>query len=191
MRPLGSAWRCLATVLVVVGLLSGCTVGPNYRRPEVIMPADWRNAPEQRDSLGDLGWWDIFQDRALHELLSTAVVANRDVQVAVARVLESRAQLGVARAAQFPQVNAGASYQYTRPNSENGPFLNGSRGRSPFTGDDFETSVDLVFELDLWGRLRRAPEAARAAALASEGNPRPGPLTTAIEVPRTFFLPHA
>src|SRR5947199_1020 len=172
MRPLGSAWRCLATVLVVVGLLSGCTVGPNYRRPEVIMPADWRNAPEQRDSLGDLGWWDIFQDPALHELLSTAVVANRNVQVAVARALESRAQLGVARAAQFPQVNAGASYQYTRPNSENGPFLNGSRGRSPFTGDDFETSVDLVFELDLWGRLRRATEAARAELLASEENRR-------------------
>src|SRR2546428_535580 len=172
MRPLGSAWRCLATVLVVVGLLSGCTVGPNYRRPEVIMPADWRNAPEQRDSLGDLGWWDIFQDPALHELLSTAVVANRDVQVAVARVLESRAQLGVARAAQFPQVNAGASYQYTRPNSENGPFLNGSRGRSPFTGDDFETSVDLAFELDLWGRLRRGTETALSVRLGRN----PGPI---------------
>ena len=187
MRPLGSAWRCLATVLVVVGLLSGCTVGPNYRRPEVIMPADWRNAPEQRDSLGDLGWWDIFQDPALHELLSTAVVANRDVQVAVARVLESRAQLGVARAAQFPQVNAGASYQYTRPNSENSPFLNGSRGRSPFTGDDFETSVDLAFELDLWGRLRRATEAARAELLAREENRRAVLITLVSDVARTYF----
>src|SRR5437899_7489242 len=161
MRPLGSAWRCLATVLVVVGLLSGCTVGPNYRRPEVIMPADWRNAPEQRDSLGDLGWWDIFQDPALHELLSTAVVANRDVQVAVARVLESRAQRGVARAAQFPQVNAGASYQYTRPNSENSPFLNGSTGRSPFTRGYFETSIYLAFDLDPWGRLLRRTAAPR------------------------------
>ena len=187
MRPLGSAWRCLATVLVVVGLLSGCTVGPNYRRPEVIMPADWRNAPEQRDSLGDLGWWGIFQDPALHELLSTAVVANRDVQVAVARVLESRAQLGVARAAQFPQVNAGASYQYTRPNSENSPFLNGSRGRSPFTGDDFETSVDLAFELDLWGRLRRATEAARAELLAREENRRAVLITLVSDVARTYF----
>ncbi len=187
MRPLGFAWRRLATVLVVVGLLSGCTVGPNYRRPEVIMPADWRNAPEQRDSLGDLGWWDIFQDPALHELLSTAVVANRDVQVAVARVLESRAQLGVARAAQFPQVNAGASYQYTRPNSENSPFLNGSRGRSPFTGDDFETSVDLAFELDLWGRLRRATEAARAELLASEENRRAVLITLVSDVARTYF----
>src|SRR3989442_3808377 len=187
MRPLGFAWRRLAAVLVVVGLVSGCTVGPNYRRPEVIVPADWRNAPEQRDSLGDLGWWDIFQDPALHELLSTAVVANRDVQVAVARVLESRAQLGVARAAQFPQVNAGASYQYTRPNSENGPFLNGSRGRSPFTGDDFETSVDLVFELDLWGRLRRATEAARAELLASEENRRAVLITLVSDVARTYF----
>src|SRR2546427_7861965 len=187
MRPLGSAWRCLATVLVVVGLLSGCTVGPNYRRPEVIVPADWRNAPEQRDSLGDLGWWGIFQDPALHELLSTAVVANRDVQVAVARVLESRAHLGVARAAQFPQVNAGASYQYTRPNSENSPFLNGSRGRSPFTGDDFETSVDLAFELDLWGRLRRATEAARAELLAREENRGAVLITLVSDVARTYF----
>src|SRR5207253_10260424 len=105
MRPLGSAWRRLATVLVVVGLLSGCTVRPNYRRPEVIVPADWRNAPEQRDSLGGLGWWGILQDPALHELLSTAVVGYHDVKVAVARVLESSSRLGVASAGQFAEVN--------------------------------------------------------------------------------------
>src|SRR5439155_11612063 len=64
MRPLGSAWRCLATVLVVVGVLAGCTVGPNYKRPEVIVPADWRNSPERGDSLGDLGWWELFKDPA-------------------------------------------------------------------------------------------------------------------------------
>src|SRR5260370_6840451 len=171
MRPLGFAWRRLATVLVVVGLLSGCTVGPNDRRREVIVAADWGKAPEQGDSVGDLGWWGIFQDPALHELLSTAVVANRDVQVAVARVLESRAQLGVARAAQFPQVNAGASYQYTRPNSENSPFLNGSRGPSPFTGDDFQTTAALPFPLHLSGRLPRAPPAARPALLARKADP--------------------
>src|SRR6266566_3752616 len=115
MRPLGSAWRCLATVLVVVGLLSGCTVGPNYRRPEVIMPADWRNAPEQRDSLGDLGWWDIFQDPALHELLSTAVVANRNVQVAVARVLESRAPPSSPRSMPAPATSTRARTRRTAP----------------------------------------------------------------------------
>src|SRR2546428_5549486 len=184
MRPLGSAWRCLATVLVVVGLLSGCTVAPNYRRPEVIMPADWRNAPEQRDSLGDLGWWDIFQAPALHELLSTAVVANRDVQVAVARVLESRAQLGVARAAQFPQVNASASYQYTRPFSKNSPML---QGGETFTGDDWLAATDLTFELDLWGRLRRGTEAARAELLASEETRRVVLMTVVADVARAHF----
>src|SRR5947208_12949977 len=165
MRPLGSAWRCLATVLVVVGVLAGCTVGPNYKRPEVIVPADWRNSPERGDSLGDLGWWEIFKDPALYELIATAVVANRDLQVAVARVLESRAQLGIARAAQFPQVNAGASYQYTRPFSANSPML---QGGDIFTGDDWQAATDLTFELDLWGRLRRGTEAARAELLASE-----------------------
>jgi multidrug efflux system outer membrane protein len=186
MRPLGSAWRSLATVLVVVGVLAGCTVGPNYKRPEVLVPADWRNSPERGDSLGDLGWWELFKDPALYELIATAVVANRDLQVAVARVLESRAQLGVARAAQFPQVNAGASYQYTRPFSENSPVLNGSPGR-PFTGDDFQTSLDLTFELDLWGRLRRATEAARAELLASEENRRVVLMTLVSDVARTYF----
>src|SRR5258706_13676457 len=187
MRPLGFAWRRLATVLVVVGLLSGCTVGPNYRRPGVIVPADWRNAPEQRASLGDLGWWGIFQDPALHELLSTAVVPNRDLQVAVARVLDSRAQLGVARAAQFPQVNAGGSYQYTRPNSANSPFLRSAPGAEVFTGNDLQTDVDLTFELDLWGRLRRGTEAARAELLASEETRRAVLMTLVADVARAYF----
>src|SRR2546422_5667821 len=184
MRLLGFAWRRLATVLVVVGLLSGCTVGPNYRRPEVIVPADWRNAPEQRDSLGDLGWWGIFQDPALHELISTAVVANRDVQIAVARVLDSRAQLGVARAAQFPQVNASGSYQYTRPFSKNSPML---QGGETFTGDDWQAVTDLTFELDLWGRLRRGTEAARAELLASEETRRVVLMTVVADVARTHL----
>ena len=114
--------RRLGTLLVIVGWLAGCAVGPDYKRPEILAPTDWRNGPEGRDSLGDLGWWELFKDPTLHELISTAVVANRDLQVAVARVLESRAQLGVARAAQFPQVNASGSYQYTRPFSKNSPM---------------------------------------------------------------------
>ena len=186
MRCLASVWRWRAVVLVVMGVLAGCTVGPDYKRPEVIVPADWRSGPDRGDSLGDLGWWELFEDPALYDLIATAVVANRDLQIAVARVLESRAQLGVTRAAQFPQVNGGASYQYTRPNSENSPFVNGSRSR-PFTGDDFETSIDLTFELDLWGRLRRATEAARAELLASEENRRAVLTTLVSDVARTYF----
>src|SRR5437879_8858916 len=107
--------RRLGTLLVIVGWLAGCAVGPDYKRPEVLTPTDWRNGLEGRDSLGDLGWWELFKDPTLHELISTAVVANRDLQVAVARVLESRAQLGVAGAAQFPQANDSGSYPYPPP----------------------------------------------------------------------------
>ena len=101
-ETLGSAWRCLATVLVVVGVLAGCTVWTELQAARGHRAGGLAKQPERGDSLGDLGWWELFKDPTLHELIATAVVANRDLQVAVARVLESRAQLGVARAAQFP-----------------------------------------------------------------------------------------
>jgi len=176
--------RRLGTLLVIVGWLAGCAVGPDYKRPEILAPTDWRNGPEGRDSLGDLGWWELFKDPALHELISAAVVANRDLQVAVARVLDSRAQLGVARAAQFPQVKASGSYEYTRPFSKNSPML---RGGETFTGDDWQAGMDLTFELDLWGRLRRGTEAARAELLASEETRRVVLMTVVADVARTHF----
>jgi len=176
--------RRLGTLLVIVGWLAGCALGPDYKRPEILTPTDWRNGPEGRDSLGDLGWWELFRDPALHELISAAVVANRDLQVAVARVLDSRAQLGVARAAQFPQVNASGSYQYTRPFSKNSPML---QGGEIFTGDDWQAGMDLTFELDLWGRLRRGTEAARAELLASEETRRVVLMTLVADVARTHF----
>src|SRR3989441_5278804 len=176
--------RRLGTLLVIVGWLAGCAVGPDYKRPEVLAPTDWRNGPEGRDSLGDLGWWEFFRAPTLHELISAAVVANRDVQIAVARVLDSRAQLGVARAAQFPQVNASGGYQYTRPFSKNSPML---QGGETFTGDDWLAATDLTFELDLWGRLRRGTEAARAELLASEETRRVVLMTVVADVARTHF----
>src|SRR6266478_4864000 len=174
----------LGTLLVIMGWLAGCAVGPDYKRPEVLTPADWRSVTEGRDSVGDLGWWELFKDPTLHELISAAVVANRDVQIAVARVLDSRAQLGVARAAQFPQVNASGSYQYTRPFSKNSPML---QGGEIFTGDDWQAGMDLTFELDLWGRLRRGTEAARAELLASEETRRVVLMTLVADVARTHF----
>src|SRR5258705_10566445 len=141
----------LGTLLMVVGWLAGCAVGPDYKRPEILTPTDWRNGPEARASLGDLGWWELFKDPALHELITTAIVANRDLQLAVARVLESRAELGVARAAQFPQVNASGSYQYTRPFSKNSPML---QGGEIFTGDDWQAGMGLTFEPALCGPRR-------------------------------------
>jgi multidrug efflux system outer membrane protein len=178
--------------LLVSLVLSGCMVGPDYRRPDLTMPADWRTGPAQPSSLADLAWWEVFNDPALQELIRTGVEANRDVQVAVARVFEARAQLGVARAALFPQLNAGASYDYTRPNSKNSLFLRslprapGAEVEAP-TGDVYQTQVDLTFELDLWGRLRRATEAARAELFASEDSWRSVLITLVADLARTYF----
>src|SRR3989442_7386203 len=106
--------RRLAAVLVIVGWFAGCSVGPDYKRPEVLTPTDWRNGLEGRDSLGDLGWWELFKDPTLHELISTAVVANRDLQVAVARGLQVRGPLRGAPAGPVSPGQSNGSYQYTR-----------------------------------------------------------------------------
>ena len=169
-------------------LLPGCLAGPDYHRPDVVVPADWRTGPEQGNSLADLAWWDVFDDPSLQELIRDAFGANRDVQVAVARVFEARAQLGVARAALFPLVDAGASYYYTRPYSQNSFFLESFPPGAPVpTGNDLQASVDLTFELDLWGRLRRATEAARAELLASEDKWRAVLITLVADVARAYF----
>ncbi len=180
-----------AALLLVILLLAGCMVGPDYRRPDVVVPAEWRTGPGGASSLTDLAWWEVFNDPILQELIRAAFDANRDVQVAVARILEGRAQLGVARAALFPQLGGRASYDYTRPYSQNSFFLksfpSGPSGSILPEGDDYKASVDLAFELDLWGRLRRATEAARAELLANEDIWRAVLTTLVADVARTYF----
>jgi multidrug efflux system outer membrane protein len=147
-------------------LASGCTVGPNYKRPTVAVPGLYRGtvsteaAPTRLAALGDQKWWDIFQDEQLRTLIRTAVVQNYDSRIAACRVLEARAQLGITRADQFPSVGAGAGISDTR-NSQS-KFL-----------PAFETSTGQVnfaaaWELDFWGKYRRATEAARANLVSSE-----------------------
>ena len=147
-------------------LLSGCAMGPNYKRPAVAVPTTYRgvvpdNAAEtETASLGDQKWWDIFQDEQLRTLIRTALRQNYDVRIAASRILEAKAQLGITRADQFPTVSAGAGIADVRA------------AQSKFV-PAFETSVGQVnlsaaWELDFWGKFRRATEAARANLLASE-----------------------
>ena len=152
-------------VFAVLGLvLAGCTLGPDYRRPNVPTPGAWRDGIGTADpaSLADLPWWKLFQDEELRELLRVAVEANKDLRIAVTRVDQARAQLGITRAAQFPQVDASASATTNRTSDTVRP-----RGQGGQFGL-LSTTADLSFELDIWGRLRRASEAARAELLASE-----------------------
>lgn len=167
-----------------VGLLAaGCTLGPDYRRPAVSTPQTWRDGPPAADaaSLADLAWWDLFQDEELRRLVQAALEANRDLRIAVTRVDQARAVLGVTRAAQFPDVTAGGSVTTNRFSDHVPP-----RGQGGET-DLIATTVDLAFEIDLWGRLRRASEAARAELLASEEARRAVAMTLVSDVATAYL----
>jgi len=157
--------NCLALLCAAL-VLFGCTMGPNYRRPTVAVPPTYRGlAPDgtaqtETATLGDQKWWDIFQDEQLRTLIRTALQQNYNLRIAASRILEAKAQLGITRADQFPTVSAGAGIADVR--TAQSKFL-----------PAFETSTGQVnlsanWELDFWGKFRRATEAARANLLASE-----------------------
>jgi multidrug efflux system outer membrane protein len=177
-----------AALILLIWGLGGCTVGPDYVRPTVATPADWRSPSEGTGSLADLGWWQLFQDPVLRELVKAALEENKDLQVAVARVAEARAQLAVTRGAQFPELDGQASYANQRFSQNSFPLnaLPQSIGIDP-QQEFYRTSLDLSFELDLWGRLRRATEAARADLLASEQNQRTVVMTLVSDMAQAYF----
>ena len=154
-------------ILLSVALLtSGCTVGPNYKRPTVAVPDSYRGvAPEQAAqtqiaSLGDQKWWEIFQDEQLRTLIRTALEQNYDVRIAASRVLEAQAQLGITRADQFPTLSAGGAIADNR--TARAKFI------PPFETSTGQVNLAAAWEIDFWGKFRRATEAARANLLASE-----------------------
>ena len=147
--------------LVLVASLSACMVGPDYRRPEVDVPAAWRLGATEAVEIANIAWWDQFRDPVLSELVRTALANNKDLEIATASVDQAAAQYGIVRSAQFPQVNAGVSAARER-SSANAPLPGGR------TVNDYGVNLSASFELDVWGKLRRATESARANLLATE-----------------------
>jgi multidrug efflux system outer membrane protein len=156
----------------IVGLLSvalfvsGCTVGPEYKKPAASVPATYRGlSPETAAktdslSLGDQKWWEVFQDEQLRSLIRAALQQNYDLRIAASRILEAQAQLGITRADQFPNVSAGAGIFDNR--TAKGKFF------PAFEQSTGQVNLSAAWELDFWGKYRRATEAARASLLASE-----------------------
>jgi len=144
-------------------LLAACTLGPDYKRPAVDAPPDFRSAmaPSTEPSLSDLGWWQLYPDETLQGLIREALASNYDVRVAAARILDARAQVTITRSFQFPEVRGIASAPYERVKGELAPL----QVRETFTPSG---GLDFGFELDFWGRFRRGTEAARAEFLATE-----------------------
>jgi outer membrane protein, multidrug efflux system len=170
---------------IVTLLCAGCAVGPNYKRPPVAAPPEYRGLPADQagkadvTSFGDEKWWDAFQDDALRDLIQTALKQNYDVRIAAARIVEARAQLGITRADQFPSVAAGAS-------SINERIAQSTRIPSVETSAN-QLSTSASWELDFWGRYRRATESARANLLAQEWAQRAVLSSLVSDVANAYF----
>jgi NodT family efflux transporter outer membrane factor (OMF) lipoprotein len=153
--------------LVVSALtLSGCAVGPNYQRPKIDTPTQFRDEPATSQSLSDTKWFDLFKDEKLTDLVKTALAQNYDMQIASARVLEERAQLGIVRADQFPNLSASAGATVQRASSIGS--INFIPAGLNLASSYITVGLNSNWELDFWGRIRRLTESARAQYLASE-----------------------
>jgi multidrug efflux system outer membrane protein len=158
--------RRLISLSLVMLLLSGCAVGPNYKRPSVNVPGTYRGAMPQEtanpaaESLGDQKWWEVFEDQQLQDLIHTAFQQNYDVRIAATRILEAQAQVGITRADQLPTINAGA--QTVDQRSARTKLF------PAFGTSAHQVDLSLDWELDFWGKYRRASESARANLLATQ-----------------------
>lgn len=145
-------------------LASGCTVGPNYHRPDVMVPQTYRGAaataPSTAASFGDEKWWEVFQDPQLQALIRTALKQNYDVRIAAARILQAQAQLGIARGNQLPTAGAVVAANDQR-------VARSSLFRAYDTSYN-ELGLGFQWDLDFWGKYRRAKEAARGELMANQ-----------------------
>jgi multidrug efflux system outer membrane protein len=181
----------LVATILTLALLAGCTVGPNYSRPAVQAPPAFRTpappaAPEPA-SLADLKWWEMFKDEKLQDLVRTALAQNYDLRDAVARVEAARANVGITRSNQFPTLAATGEIQTNRISRNGSLPLPASFVPSQNRTFGAATLDLLSFELDIWGRLRRATEAARANLLGAEENRKAVVTTLVSDVATAYF----
>src|SRR5215467_10494042 len=163
----------------------GCAVGPNYKRPSVNTPAAFRapsGTKDQQASLADLPWWDIFQDEALKRLVKSSLANNYDLAAAVARVEQARQLSAQARSEYFPHLDylSVTSYGHNQ-------FINSPSSNLPGAQGFFLGIARATWEADVWGRIRRTNEAARAQYLATEEARRGVMLTLASDVSQAYF----
>ncbi|HEX9078662.1 MAG TPA: efflux transporter outer membrane subunit [Desulfuromonadaceae bacterium] len=156
-------------LIILATLLAGCMVGPDYRRPAVEAPGAWRTGAEAQGKesvpLVDTRWWEQMGDPVLNDLIGIAMRESKDLLVASARVEEFAARYGVVRADLFPQVGADAQYERQRVTERSANQLPSGYNAS---SDIFSTTLNASWEIDIWGRVRRAGEAARAQLIATE-----------------------
>jgi len=178
-------------VILLTLFLTACAVGPAYHRPVVQIPDAFRGpepvAAPQADSLADLKWFEVFKDDRLQDLIRTALVQNYDLRTAVANVEAERAVLGVTQSNQYPNVVVGGDVRFTRL-SRDGAFPLPATFVPSQNRNWGEAFLGLLsFEVDVWGRLRRATEAALANLLSAEENRKVVMTTLIADVAANYF----
>jgi outer membrane protein, multidrug efflux system len=169
----------LGLSLLIAG---GCVVGPDYEKPDAHPPAAFRGDETARtNSLGDAPWPELFQDPALQELIRTALTNNYDLRAAVARVEEARSVLAQNRAAYSPQVTYQGAAGVGKNALEGTPFPNSGKA------EWWDGVGSVAWEVDLWGRIRRLNESARADLLASEEARRNITISLVANVAGAYF----
>ena len=172
---------CFMVGIMASGMVAGCKVGPNYHRPVVQPPTAYRDLSEnpqiqaQAASYADLPWWQVFQDPQLQELIRTALKQNYDLQIATERINEARAQVAITRSNLFPQVQG------------SGDFSGGKEHNFQTKFNFLTLTADAAFQVDLFGKLRRATEASRAQLLATEDARQTVILTLVSDVASDYF----
>ena len=185
MRAEARQW--LLTIVASAGLLAGCAVGPDYKRPTTTPPEMFRGQtdPAEAASLADLPWWEAFRDPTLQDLLQTALANNYDLRVAVARVEQARALAAQARGAFFPSIGYEGNIQRARGGAFGSVFV--IPGQPTPTLSTFVGLFTASWELDIWGSIRRQYEAARAQFLGTEEARRGVLLSLVSNVAQAYF----
>ena len=182
--------RSLVAALLATALLAGAcaAVGPDYKRPEMQPPAAyrWADAQAGAETLADLPWWQVFDDPALQQLERDAIAHNLDLRVAVARVIEARALAGVAKSFLYPDING--TFGYTADQASRNAQPPGAGPDADRTYNNTTLAATMVWEADLFGRLRRNDEAAFARYLATEEGRRAVLVTLVSDVASSYFL---
>ncbi len=184
--PISSTIRIVSTAALVLLLLGGCKVGPDYKRPAVEVPPDWRwKTAEPSDAVPRGAWWAIFEDPALNTLVQQAIEGNLTLQAAFFRVEQARTQARISQADFYPQIDVAGTFTRYRTSGNSPspvPFPVPS-----FTQQQWSIPFDLTYELDLWGRVRRSFESAQQLALASEAARETALLSLQADVAGAYF----
>lgn len=174
--------------------VAGCALGPDYERPVVYTPTAFREQPDpgtDQASLAEMGWWELFQDTQLQFLIRDALIENKDLRLAVSRVREARAQYRVTGADQLPQIDGNTSFQRNQTSGavarQFGIGAGAASDREGPTTSQWKATLDLSFEIDLWGKFRRATEAAQAELLEKEWTRQTVVLTLVSDIAQAYF----